>query len=257
VGHASGFDAFQLADPLLLADINGNGRLDSTDATRILQEAVGFNRPEIPDRPAGITIPAPAGPDPLLYLSKTFVAAPGETVTVPVRLDRSVELHAVDLALSYDGRRLEFVSAARGSLTADFDLLLVNHDPAAGTLRLGLSRSLGSIDDRGSGSVVLLTFRIQDNAPAGRALINLRERVEQTATALNEGGLDLNPAPSDRAGDVLDGAITVLRPRRLAHAVRDLVFARRELLPRETVDVVSALLAAIGSRSATRRSTAD
>ncbi|HXG12767.1 MAG TPA: hypothetical protein VNK04_23615, partial [Gemmataceae bacterium] len=108
--------------------------------------------------------------------------------------------------------------------TADFDLFAVNLDRQAGTIRVGLGRSAGPITGRGSGSVLEITFRITRRAPAGRAVINLQHRLGVTTTQLNEGGLDLNPDPSDQAGDALDGVIRVLgraRPR----LARDLAFA--------------------------------
>jgi hypothetical protein len=158
--------------------------------------------PPLPPNPPTFITP---GPDPLLFLPGIFRGRPGEIITVPVLLDRSEGLEAVDLALSYDLRRLELLGVERGSLTVDFDLMLAHVDRQSGTLRVGLSRSAGPIADRGSGSVVLLTFRIWADARAGRAVINLQQRVGQTTTQLNEGGLDLNPDPSDRAGDALDG----------------------------------------------------
>lgn len=153
------------------------------------QKAVGLPRPQLPDLPAGIVIPNPPGIDPLLFLPKLFAGRPGDTLTVPVLLDRSDLLASVDLALSYDTQRLELVTngVQRGSLTDDFDLLIVNHDAAAGTLRIGLSRTAGPISEEGPGSVVLLTFRIKAEAPAGRAIINLRQSLGGTQTALSEG----------------------------------------------------------------------
>lgn len=252
VGLDGGLKALRLADPTLAADANGNGRLDSTDAAWILQKAVGLPRPQLPDLPAGIVIPNPPGIDPLLFLPKLFAGRPGDTLTVPVLLDRSDLLASVDLALSYDTQRLELVTngVQRGSLTDDFDLLIVNHDAAAGTLRIGLSRTAGPISEEGPGSVVLLTFRIKAEAPAGRAIINLRQSLGGTQTALSEGALELNPAPRDRAGDVLDGVITVLPRRpRLVDVVRDLVFAVREQLQPQTTDVVTAVLSSSRRRS--------
>lgn len=129
----------------------------------------------------------------------------------------------------------------RGSLTSDFELLLVNADPTSGTVRVGLSRSAGPIGDRGPGSVVQLTFRIRPDASPGQAIVNLRESLNGTTTALNEGGLDLNPDPSDRVGDVLDGAITVLRPRRLG--MWSAIWCSRPCLSRAAAsDVVRAFL---------------
>jgi hypothetical protein len=96
--------------------------------------------------------------------------------------------------------------------------------------------------------VLRITFRIKPNAPRGRAVINLRESVGETTTQLNEGGLDLNPDPSDVAGDVLDGAITV-RPGRRPLPVRDLVFALSQKRPGL---MLSDLVAGLSSRRRAR-----
>lgn len=209
VGLGNGFAALPLTDPSVVADITGNGRLNATDATRILQEAVGIDRPEIPDLPDDPPVPLTGGIDPLLNIPKNLRARPGRTVTVPVNLDFSEGLQSVDLALSFDAERLEVVSVRRGSLTRDFDLFAVNVDQEAGTIRVGLGRTAGPSTGRGSGSVLQIRFRVRAEASAGTAVINLRKGLGATRTQLNEGGLDLNPDPSDQAGDMLDGLITV------------------------------------------------
>jgi hypothetical protein len=43
----SGFAAYLLVDPVIIADATGNGVISALDATRILQEVVGLNPPEI------------------------------------------------------------------------------------------------------------------------------------------------------------------------------------------------------------------
>jgi hypothetical protein len=130
-------------------------------------------------------------------------------VTVPLLLDGSKDLQSADLALAYDTLRLQLLGIQRGRLTQDFDLFVVNHDPAGGTLQIGLGRTAGPLADRGSGSVLLLRFRVRADAPAGRAVLNLRQALGTTLTQLNEGRLDLNPDPSDEEGDLLDGRIRV------------------------------------------------
>jgi hypothetical protein len=220
-GLDSGSVVFAKIDPRVVGDITGNGRLSSLDATLTLQEGVGIHQAEFPLLPANLpTVPA-TGPDPLLSLPKNLRGQPGDVVPIPVNLDVSDELEAADLALSYDTRRLELHSiddVQRGSLTGDFDLLIVNHDAAAGTIRVGLGRTLGPVSERGGGSVLELRFRVKADAQPGRAVVNLRERLDGTRTLLNEGGLVLGPAPTDHAGDELDGAITIVRgqPRRPA-----------------------------------------
>ena len=206
VGLDSGFGAYQLADPLITADITGNGIITSTDATRILQAALGIPVAQIPALPTMPPTIVPGGPDPRLSIPKHFRARPGGIVTVPVRTDFSEGLESADLALSFDAARLEVVSVRRGRLTRDFDLFATNVDADAGTIRAGLGRSAGPIHKRGAGSLLVITFRVKAEAPAGPVVINLRQ-----GTQLNEGGLTLTPAPSDEAGDALDGRLLILR----------------------------------------------
>jgi ELWxxDGT repeat protein len=213
VGLDSGFGAFQLADPVIVADITGNGILNATNATRVLQEVIGLDRPEIAPLP-GLPSITPGGPDPLLSVPTGFTGLPGSVFAVPVCLDPSDGLEAADIALSYDATRLEVLPGGvrRGTLTGDFNLFAVHVDAEAGTIRIGLGRSAGGITGRGGGSLVLITFRVRADAPAGAAVINLRHDLGAMTTLLNEGGLVLNPEPSNAEGDPLDGLITVLGP---------------------------------------------
>jgi hypothetical protein len=228
VGLSTGFAAYQLLDPVIVGDVTSNSAVTALDAAFVLDEAVGIDRPEIAPIPPGGPVITPVGPDPVLSLGSSVASSPGGEVVVPVNLDRSDELDSVDLALSYDARRLELVNVKRGSLTADFDIFVVNHDAQAGTVRIVLARTAGRIFGRGSGSVAQLTFRVRDDAPAGRTIINLRQNLGSTTTQLNEGGLDLNPDPSNRAGDVLDGWVMILPRRRRLLEMLDRVLGRAD-----------------------------
>jgi sugar lactone lactonase YvrE len=213
LGLDGGFPAYQLADPVVIADVTGNGAITSTDATRILQAALGIPQTSIPPLPGIVPMIPTTGPDPLLNIPNTFRARPGEAVTVPVNLDLSEGLQTADIALSYDPRRLEVrgvEDVRRGSLTGDFEVFGVNLDARAGTIRVALGRTAGAVTGRGSGSVLEITFRVKPNALPGRAIINLRQSVNQTRTLLNDGGLELNPSPSNEAGDALDGVIRIM-----------------------------------------------
>lgn len=213
VGLGTGFDAYRLVDPVLIADINGDGRVSAIDATRILQEAVGIDQPAIPPLPPELPTILVGGPDPFLNVPADFRAVPGALLTVPVNLDLSDGLEAADLVISYDTRRLDIAAVdaiQRGTLTEGFDVFQANLDREHGTIRVGLGRTAGAIEGRGSGSVLRITFQVRADAPAGAAIINLRQGLGQTRTQLNEGGLDLIPDPSDEEGDALDGRILVL-----------------------------------------------
>jgi hypothetical protein len=186
---------------------------NATDAPRLPEAALGITPDVVPSSPDVIQTISAAGPNPLLNLPTCFRARPGATVTVPVNLDISDGLQKADIVLSYDTRRLVVRCGAdvrRGSLTGDFNVFGVNLDAQAGTIRVGLGRTAGAISGRGSGSVIEITFRVRPNAPPGRAIVNLRKDLGQTQTHLNGGSLDLNPGPSNDAGDALDGAIRVM-----------------------------------------------
>ena len=151
----------------------------------------------------------------------TFNGGIGSSIAVPVNLDRSDSLEQVDLAISYDTSRLEILSAGdiqRGTLTSTFDGFVANYDNTAGTVRLSTYRSVGAIFGFGSGSVAIIHFHIKTAALPGAAIINLQPHVQTTPTVLHGsdatgaalGNFTLQPAPSDAAGDALDGLITVL-----------------------------------------------
>ena len=214
LGLGTGFAALPLIDPVLIGDITGNGVINSVDATRVLQKTIGLPVPQIPDLPP--ELPAVMGTiDPLLRVPRRFRGRPGRLVSVPVLLDFSEGLQNGDLALTFDSSRLEVVSVARGSLTRDFDTFAVNVDNEAGSLQLGLNRSAGGLSGRGAGSLVRITFRIKAGAPAGAAVVNLRQNLGSTTTQLNEGDFVLNPAPTNAADDPVDGLVRVLAGRRL------------------------------------------
>src|SRR5262249_40431548 len=149
VGLDSGFAAYQLADPLLVADITGNGVLNATDATRILQTVLGLTQPLIPPLPASPPTIVPGGPDPLLHFPRRLLVRPGATIPVLLLCRPSDGLESADLVIAYDPSRLELVDVPRGSLTADFDVFAANAE-TPGIIRAALGRSAGPIAQRGN-----------------------------------------------------------------------------------------------------------
>ncbi len=156
-----------------------------------------------------------------ISIPTTFSGGIGSSIAVPVNLDRSDSLEQADLAISYDTSRLEILSAGDiqpGTLTSTFDGFVANYDNTAGTVRLSTYRSAGAIFGFGSGSVAIIHFHIKAAALPGAAIINLQQHVQTTTTVLHGsdatgaalGNFTLQPAPSDAAGDALDGLITVL-----------------------------------------------
>ena len=63
LGTLGGFSAFPLADPVIIADLNNDGLVDSSDVTLLNSVLAGMPRAQIPAIPTGLTIMA-TGPDP-------------------------------------------------------------------------------------------------------------------------------------------------------------------------------------------------
>ena len=61
----SGFAAWSYINPLMVGDVDGDGRLTTADASRVLQKMNGVARPEIPDVPTGINVVFAPAPPPL------------------------------------------------------------------------------------------------------------------------------------------------------------------------------------------------
>ncbi|QKS29606.1 MAG: tandem-95 repeat protein [Candidatus Accumulibacter similis] len=192
----SGFAAYPLADPALIADITGNGTVSSLDATRILQEVVGDDQVEIPPLP-GITI-TPPGPDPYVHIPTDLRAIPGSVITVPVLIDDAIGLEAADLRLLYDPTRLEFVVARGGSAGAG--ATIVTNSTTAGVLTVGLA--LTTPRPAGGGSILDIEFRVRPTAALGATALNLSH------VSLNEDGLVLTPLPVPEP-DATDGLLTI------------------------------------------------
>ena len=248
VGLDPGFRQWPLADPLIIADVTGDNQLSGFDSLTVARQAVSITQSTIAPLPAAK--PTITGPDPRLSVGQAEVrgqrsevrgqrsavssqqsavspdAQPGSTVVVPVNMDHAEGLASLNLAISYDTSRVDVASASdvvRGSLTQTFDNFTVNLDRAAGIIYISGYRGLvsgGVVSGEWSGgSLALITFHVKDNAPAGPAIINLLQDAGSTVTALggtdargNDFLFDLEPRPSNAAGDALDGRVVVVAP---------------------------------------------
>ena len=105
------------------------------------------------------------------------------------------------------------VKSVRAGKDPSFDIDKVPFDDAKTfeLLRSAKALAVFQLDSQGMRD---LLFRIKPTAQAGRAFLNLRHNLSTTQTQLNEGGLDLQPDPSNEAGDVLDGWISIQGRRR-------------------------------------------
>ena len=56
LGTLAGFAAFPLVDPVIIADLNNDGLVDSSDVTLLNSVLAGIPRAQIPTIPTGLTI---------------------------------------------------------------------------------------------------------------------------------------------------------------------------------------------------------
>ena len=216
VGSGTGAVAYPLADPLLLMDLNRSNSITSADATLLQRVIVGIAVPQVPALPTGVAPPAAAGPDPKLYIPTDLSGAPGATVTVPVKLrvtePGGISVSGMDLAIEYDATKFTVSNFRAGSLLGAGFSPVVNTS-TAGVLRVTLSKDTGpNLPLNAEGAVFEFDVLINANAAGGASALNLLQnflsmRTQVTDNDLNE--LSLIPAPTNAAGDAVDGILTV------------------------------------------------
>ena len=115
VGMDSGFSAYPLCDPLIIADTSGDGRLLGDDASYVVQKALGMTRPEIPDLPSPAITLVSGGVDPVVSIASGIVATPDSVVNVPVSIagPSDAGLLCVDLQFTYDTKLLDLMRLRR------------------------------------------------------------------------------------------------------------------------------------------------
>jgi hypothetical protein len=215
-GTNAGFASFQLADPALVADVNQDGQVNAADSSAALQLAAGTALPNVPARPANPATPLPGGADPRLYLPTDLTGLPGMTVTVPVRLEvtdpAGASVTGVDVTLRYDPSRFAVSNLQLGDLLAGFRASFNAEVP--GELRLVAFAGQGpELAFGASGALFLVDLTVLPGAAAGASVLNLVAALGGTTTALYGNDLRpllLVPAPTDGAGDAVDGRFTVL-----------------------------------------------
>jgi hypothetical protein len=209
----SGFAAYRLLDPVIVADINNNGRIDSNDAAQLAQFLVSnASVPAIPPIPS----PAPSltfgGPDPTLSLP-TGLTPTADGVVVPVSLDSphpagSTGMTEASLALAYDPNILS-VSAN------DVRLGTIPESGSGWTLRTQVDSSTGQIGielystrpiaSSAGGSLVEITFHVLPGAMPGATAVQLVGSTQvdgqtiRTAVDDDQGAYTLSPTPTNAA----------------------------------------------------------
>jgi hypothetical protein len=192
----SGFGAWPLTDPTVVANAAGNGTLTSLDTRFLSQKLAGITQAAIPEIPATTTPLVFAGADPLVTVA-TRDAVAGGSVTVPVQIDNAANLASVQLILTFPAADLQLVNVRLGGLTLDFSAVVKTVQPGRLTVDMSRLNALAG----GAGNLLELDFKVAA-AATGTLPIDLQW------VALNDTRLTLNPAPQVGA-DPTDGAVIV------------------------------------------------
>jgi hypothetical protein len=226
----SGFAAYPMLDPIIIADISVTGSFTGTDASLLNKYLSGSPVSQIPSYPVSFSAPltfAATGPDPALSVGDGSQAAPGGTVTVPVNIDTAKPVGSTGmidavLALQYDPQ----------VFTVGVDDIQLGSLPSAGsgwhlisavneqTGQIGVELySLTPIQTTAGGSLVTISLHVRDQAPAGVSDVSLVSHVSaagqvyQTEVADGQGTFVLHPAATATGIEPgLPGELTVLNP---------------------------------------------
>jgi hypothetical protein len=179
----TGFAAYPLVDPVIVADTDGSGFIPADAALQANEAGVGFPTANlaIPPIPAGVVFqPIANNVDPALTIPASLHVNPNGTISVPVNIDDphpagSTGLIAGRLALTYDPS-IFTVSASDvhlGSILAGGDWSIIpTIDPASGLISIALS-STTPIARTAGGSLVTIDFHQTGQARGSESVIAL------------------------------------------------------------------------------------
>ncbi len=218
----NGFDAYPLTDPAIIADIDGNGRVGSEDASYILRKSSHLPTPEIPPVPEPLPGLVLAGVDPVVSIPTGIVALPGSIVDVPVDIEGPDDagVQYIDLQFTYDTRLLDLSNSdvRLADLTAGWNLL-VNVDDSRG---LAYVSAWGAAPlATGTGGILDMSFHVPVDV-SGTSPITV---AASPNGGLNSGALILTPVDGSVVVTKQTASRAVLRGR--LNAVHDA--ALREL----------------------------
>ncbi|MCA9138475.1 MAG: hypothetical protein KDB00_17005, partial [Planctomycetales bacterium] len=189
----SGFDAFPLVDPNIIAAIAGDPALSGLDASLMAQKVVGKDVPRLPEIPAGLAGVAASGIDPVVSVPDVYAIA-GQQADVSLVLDNAqTGLMSFDAQIVYDATKLTLsdTNVLSGSDTASWSIEFSVDD------NLGLVNvSIYSPTPLTGSELELLKLRFDvdpDATGAAEVYVNTSGLSDQNVpiSRLNEGRLSL------------------------------------------------------------------
>jgi hypothetical protein len=161
------------------------------------------------------------GPDATLFVPDDLLAAPGGSVTVPVKFEvtnpAGIAIGALVVLIEFDSTTFTLTDWQPGTTLAspssDLSLTLLSA-PEDGVLIFQGDSTDGSAPfDHGTvGDLFHLTFAVASDAAGGASPINILASYEQSLTVMQANDsteLVLWPAPTNAADDPVDGWITI------------------------------------------------
>jgi hypothetical protein len=223
-GADTGFAAFRLVDPVIIADVTNDGRVNTNDGSTLNAE-IGAPQQTIPLVPSltGLTT---AGPDPTISIPKGLTVTAGGTLTVPVLIDDprpagSTGMTQAILALRYDPSVFTVsasdVSLGSVPLSSTGWKLEASVDQASGQIGVTIYAAGGvAIASSAGGSLVTVKLHAKSGAVNGTSPVNLAAEVTlpgrgvvRTQIDDDQGAMVLTPAPTDASTDKVDGTVIV------------------------------------------------
>jgi hypothetical protein len=189
-----GFDAYPLVDPVIIADVTGDGSLSALDASEVASKAVGLPVADIPDLPASnFLTPVPAGIDLVVKVPPGILVGPGGTADAVVSIEGATGLKAFDLTMEYDTTLLDLTAGAvkLTGLTGSGWCMVANIQDDQGKAIVAIWTTQPLSGD--SGNLLDLAFHIPAAAVSGTSALDLNGK-------LNEGQLEMT---------AVDGSVVV------------------------------------------------
>jgi len=219
----TGFAAYQLTDPDIIADLLGDGAVDGPDGAALGRYINGATVPQVPVFPGNPVNMLP-GADPTVSIPSALALVADGTVTVPVNIDDaapagSLGMTQATLAVSYDPAVFS-VSAGDirlGSVPASGRGWTLDPTVDAATGQIGVTIwSATPITSSAPGSLVTIVFHRTAAAAAATTTIDLASavnpnggRVMETQVDDSQGPYTLTPAPSDAFDPRIDGVVNL------------------------------------------------
>ena len=213
VGLDTGFGAYLLTDPMIIANVAGDATLNGEDATLVAEKGLGVpGITQIPNLP-GLSSIVMGGVDPIVSIPAGIVARPGSVVQVPVDIQGPSDagLMCFDLQFTYDTRLLNVSDSdvKLSGLTLKGWNLTVNVDASRGVIYVSaygsapLSECVGTILD--------IAFHVPASVLSGTSAITVGASPNG---GLNDGALVLTTV---NGSIVVGNPATAARPQPAAY----------------------------------------